>query len=52
MSEKVVTTVTDYYYKFTNSYEIFAFRGNNPDERVSKQKLHFSLPGYFATKRR
>jgi hypothetical protein len=34
VSEKVVTTVTDYFYTFSYSFELFAFRGNNPDEKV------------------
>lgn len=33
-SEKVVTTVTDYFWKFDSKFELYAFKGNNPDEKV------------------
>jgi hypothetical protein len=33
-TQKVVTKVTDYYWTFTGSYELFAFQGNNVDDKV------------------
>jgi hypothetical protein len=32
--EKVVAKVTDYFWKFTVSYEFFVYKGNNPNEKV------------------
>jgi len=36
-THKVVTTVTDYYWKFTCEYELFAYRGNDRDDKVVLQ---------------
>jgi hypothetical protein len=36
-SSKVVTTITEYFWKFTVDYEIFAFSGNNVDDKVVLQ---------------
>lgn len=32
--EKVVTTVKDYFWKFSVEYELFVYKGNNPAEKV------------------
>jgi hypothetical protein len=34
VTEKVVTTVIDYYWKFDAQWEVFLFRGNDPNEKV------------------
>lgn len=34
VSEKVVTTVTDYFWKFDSQFELSAYKGNNPEEKV------------------
>lgn len=34
VTEKVVTTVIDYYWKFDADWELFLFKGNNPNEKV------------------
>jgi hypothetical protein len=31
----VITEVTDYFWNFEAEYELLAFRGNDPDEKVS-----------------
>jgi hypothetical protein len=33
-TQKVVTKITDYYWTFTTSYELFVFQGNNPETKV------------------
>lgn len=37
ITDKVVTTITEYFWKFEVQYELFAFQGNNPDEKVLLQ---------------
>ena len=34
-TDYTVTTVIDYFWKFEVDYEIFAFQGNSPDEKVA-----------------
>jgi hypothetical protein len=36
-TDKVVTTVTEYFWDFECSYELFVFVGNEPDEKVVLQ---------------
>lgn len=48
-SEKVVTTVVDYFWKFDSQFELFAFKGNNPEERVRLYIFH-CLPSDLPTK--
>ena len=33
-TDKVVTTITEWFWKFSVAWEVFAFRGNDPEERV------------------
>eukprot|EP01125_Pyxidicula_operculata_P009141 TRINITY_DN302_c1_g1_i1.p1 TRINITY_DN302_c1_g1~~TRINITY_DN302_c1_g1_i1.p1 ORF type:complete len:995 (+),score=364.51 TRINITY_DN302_c1_g1_i1:284-3268(+) len=35
ITEKVVTTIRDYYWKFEYDYELFAFEGTNPQDKVT-----------------
>eukprot|EP01127_Copromyxa_protea_P012735 TRINITY_DN3339_c0_g1_i2.p1 TRINITY_DN3339_c0_g1~~TRINITY_DN3339_c0_g1_i2.p1 ORF type:complete len:347 (+),score=85.66 TRINITY_DN3339_c0_g1_i2:34-1041(+) len=37
-TEKVVSKVTDYFWNFSVTYEIFAFRGNDPEDKVTLQE--------------
>lgn len=39
-TSKVVTTVTDYFWKFTANYELLVFQGNDPTQKVNNQ-FHF-----------
>ena len=34
ITDKVVTTITEHFWKFEVSYELFAFQGNNQDEKL------------------
>jgi len=45
ISQKVVTKVQDYFWDFNAQFELFAFKGNNPDEKVtlSQRAGHFEI---------
>jgi hypothetical protein len=36
-TDKVVTKITEYFWKFDVDYELFAFKGNDPEEKISLQ---------------
>ena len=33
VTDKVVTTITEYFWKFEVNYQLFAYQGNNPDDK-------------------
>lgn len=41
--DKVVTTVTDYFWKFTLNYELNVFQGNDPAQKVCTRAIVFAL---------
>lgn len=44
-TEKVVTTVTDYYWKFSSKYELSVFPGNDPSSKVGDDFVLWSVAG-------